>query len=92
MTISSVKKERPLRTKKQQKIGTDNRAIKNISISYQSPGERGGERNSEKADRTREEREKGKKVKVEYMKLFIGNNIYRWNEKKKVLEEGKRNE
>lgn len=41
-------------------------------------------------ERAREEREKGNKVKVGYMKLFIGDKVFRWNERRKELEDGRR--
>lgn len=43
-------------------------------------------------ERAREEREKGNKVKVGYMKLYIGDHVFRWNEKRKKLEEERRHE
>lgn len=43
-------------------------------------------------ERAREEREKGKKVKVGYMKLYIEDRIFRWNEKRRELEDRRRNE
>lgn len=43
-------------------------------------------------EKAREEREKGNKVKVGYMKLFIGDKVCRWNERRKEMEDGRRNE
>lgn len=43
-------------------------------------------------ERAREEREKGNKAKMGYMKLDIREQVYRWNEKRKRLEDGRRNE
>lgn len=42
-------------------------------------------------ERAREEREKGNKVKVGYMKLFIGDRVFRWNEKRGEIEDGRKN-
>lgn len=43
-------------------------------------------------ERAREEREKGNKVKIGYMKLCIGDRVLRWNEKRKELEDGRKKE